>query len=77
MFKQQDDSEKVQADYAAIPGEPNLLSQHSVTAFGEKLARLSEMGWKDRCKNISTLVHARGDIVAAVQCLLDEASAQH
>lgn len=49
-------------------------SKGPVAEFDEKLKTLAEMGWTDRRKNISTLVRTRGDLVAAVQILLDEVS---
>lgn len=50
-------------------------SKSAVAEFDEKLTTLEEMGWNDRRKNITTLVRTRGDLVAAVQMLLEEAGA--
>lgn len=59
----------------AQPTSPPALSESksAVAEFDEKLSTLEEMGWNDRRKNITTLVRTHGDLVAAVQVLLEEA----
>jgi len=45
----------------------------SIADFDEKLRTLESMGFADRRKNITLLVKHKGDLVAAIQALLDEA----
>jgi len=58
----------------AQPAVPSLPTQSSsIAEFDEKLKTLESMGFVDRRKNISVLVRTRGDLVAAIQQLLEEA----
>jgi len=58
---------KVEVVPAAVP---NLEDSARTTEFKGKVALLEEMGFSDRGRVISALVLARGDVLAAVQSLL-------
>jgi hypothetical protein len=57
-----------------VPQPPAVLSgsSSSIDEFQSKLKTLEEMGFPDRRRNITALVLARGDLVAAVQSLLNQ-----
>jgi len=59
---------------APVPQPPAVLSgsSSSIDEFQSKLKTLEEMGFPDRRRNITALVLARGDLVAAVQSLLSQ-----
>jgi len=62
---------------AAVPVAPQPApilsgSSSSIDEFQSKLKTLEEMGFPDRRRNITALVLARGDLVAAVQSLLSQ-----
>jgi len=54
------------------PLQPAQTSS-SIADFDDKLKTLEAMGFVDRRKNITLLVKHKGDLVAAIQSLLDEA----
>jgi hypothetical protein len=54
----------------AAPASPVLSGSSSIDEFQTKLKTLEDMGFADRRRNITALVLARGDLVAAVQNLL-------
>jgi len=55
---------------APAPAAQGLSGSNSIDEFQTKLKTLEEMGFGDRRRNITALVLARGELVAAVQNLL-------
>jgi len=60
------------APFVAQPPPVLSGSSSSIDEFQSKLKTLEEMGFPDRRRNITALVLARGDLVAAVQSLLNQ-----
>jgi len=60
----------VPAPAAPAAPAPGLSGSNSIDEFQTKLKTLEDMGFGDRRRNITALVLARGDLVAAVQNLL-------
>jgi hypothetical protein len=65
-------SEPAPAPVVAQPAPVLSGSSSSIDEFQSKLKTLEEMGFPDRRRNITALVLARGDLVAAVQSLLNQ-----
>jgi len=65
-------AEPAPAPVVAQPAPVLSGSSSSIDEFQSKLKTLEEMGFPDRRRNITALVLARGDLVAAVQSLLSQ-----
>jgi len=51
---------------------PVMTQSSSIAEFDAKLKTLEQMGFMDRRKNITILVRSRGDLVSAIQQLLED-----